>query len=339
MGYGADDGDFIFDMSSLVQDRLKKYDKILIIGPYPPPLGGVSVYIYRLSKSLDNSQVFDVSKNGFKKYIDLFVVLCRTKFRAVNIHSFSMTIVFVLMITRLFKNFDLIATSHNPRLFEESSQFKALIYRVFFHCIDVLVVVNKHILDDYKSRDLHIPKSIIIEHAFLPPPLEEEDKILATYPSSFYDFIKSKTQIITANAFQISFYKNTDLYGLDICIELTAKLKNVYPNLGFIFALANEKVNTEYIDKMRLRIKELNLEENFYFLTGQKELWPIFKKASLMIRPTNTDGDALSIREALYFKCPAIASDVCDRPKGTILFKNRNLDDLYDKTKGVLDAM
>ena len=50
-------------------------------------------------------------------------------------------------------------------------------------------------------------------------------------------------------------------------------------------------------------LQELNLEENFYFLTGQKELWPIFKKASLMIRPTNTDGDALSIREALYFLC------------------------------------
>ena len=121
-----------------------------------------------------------------------------------------------------------------------------------------------------------------------------------------------------------------------MCIELTAKLKNVYPNLGFVFALANEKVNTEYINKMHLRIKELNLEENFYFLTGQKELWPIFKKASLMIRPTNTDGDALSIREALYFKCPAIASDICDRPEGTILFKNRNLDDLCDKVKDVL---
>lgn len=326
-------------MSSLVQDRFKKYDKILIIGLYPPPLGGVSVYIYRLSKSLDNSQVFDVSKNGFKKYIDLFTVLCSTKFQAVNIHSFSTTIFFVLMITRLFKNFDLIVTSHNPRLFEKSSKFKALIYRVFFHCIDVLVVVNKHILDDYKNRNLHIPKSIIIEHAFLPPPLDEEDKILATYPESFYDFIKSKTQIITANASRISFYKNTDLYGLDICIELTAKLKNVYPNLGFVFALANEKVNTEYIDKMRLRIKELNLEENFYFLTGQKELWPIFKKASLMIRPTNTDGYSISIAEALYFGCPAIASDVCDRPTGTILFKNRNLDDLYDKTKRVLDTM
>ena len=124
-----------------------------------------------------------------------------------------------------------------------------------------------------------------------------------------------------------------------MCIELTAKLKNIYPNLGFIFALANEKVNMEYIDKMHLRIKELNLEENFYFLTGQKELWPIFKKASLMIRPTNTDGYGVSIAEALYFGCPAIASDVCDRPEGTILFKNRNLDDLYDKTKRVLDAM
>jgi len=38
----------------------------------------------------------------------------------------------------------------------------------------------------------------------------------------------------------------------------------------------------------------------------------------------------------LFFKWPGIESDVWNSPTGTILFKNRNLDDLYDKVKDTL---
>jgi hypothetical protein len=48
------------------------------------------------------------------------------------------------------------------------------------------------------------------------------------------------------------------------------------------------------------------------------------QRADLSIRPAATDEDAISLREALYFNCPVIASDVVRRPKGTILF-NRSL--------------
>ena len=76
--------------------------------------------------------------------------------------------------------------------------------------------------------------------------------------------------------------------------------------------------------------------DRFYFMTGQKEIWPLFKKTDLMIRPTYSDGYGISIAESLYFGCPAIASNVCLRPKGTILFKNRDLDDLATKAMLVL---
>ena len=49
----------------------------------------------------------------------------------------------------------------------------------------------------------------------------------------------------------------------------------------------------------------------------------------MFIRPTNTDGDAVSIREALDFNIPCIASDVVVRPKEVKLFKNRDIMDLH----------
>lgn len=180
-------------------------------------------------------------------------------------------------------------------------------------------------------------KNIFVKNAFLPPPIEEENKIIKTYKSELVDFINVKKPLIVANGSFLNFYNNIDLYGLDLCIELTAKLKKNYPNLGFIFALANENKNASYLKKMMLRIKKFNIEDNFYFLTGYKELWPIFKKADLLVRPTNVNGDSISIREALYFKTPVIASNVTLRPKSCYLFENRNLNDFYIKCKKLLN--
>ena len=87
---------------------------------------------------------------------------------------------------------------------------------------------------------------------------------------------------------------------------------------------------------MKCKIEELGVKNNFYFLTGQRELWPLFKKVNLMVRPTSSDGFGISISEALFFSCPAIASNVCERPTGTIIFENRNLNDLTEKCITIL---
>ncbi|NCB11913.1 MAG: glycosyltransferase [Erysipelotrichia bacterium] len=328
-------------MNSQLLRILQSYKKVLIIGPLPPPLGGISVHVYRLHKALENSQVFDLSqKQDFKgqSYIKIFNLLKNKEFDAVHVHAYDVKLIVTLKLLKIFKNFDIIATSHNPRLFETDSVIKKYFFKSFFKFIDTLVVVGSHVLEDYRVRGIKLPEEIIVENAFLPPPLEEEKRILDTYSKELFDFIDIHTHIITANAFQISFHNSVELYGLDMCIELTSKLKKDFPNIGFVFALANENVNIDYLNKMKQKIKELETEDNFYFLTGQKELWPLFKKIDLMIRPTTTDGDALSIREAMYLGCTAIASDVSDRPEGTIMFKSRDLEELYMKTKKVLDA-
>ena len=45
-----------------------------------------------------------------------------------------------------------------------------------------------------------------------------------------------------------------------------------------------------------------------------------------MIRATATDGDAISIKEALYLQKPTIATDCVPRPQGVILFEYNNAD-------------
>ena len=100
-----------------------------------------------------------------------------------------------------------------------------------------------------------------------------------------------------------------------MCIDLMVEMKKLNKKVGFIFALANEKYNKEYLGELRTTINSNAIDSDFLFLIGQKQLWPLFSLVDLLVRPTNTDGDAISIREALYFNCKVLASDVVSRLK------------------------
>jgi glycosyltransferase involved in cell wall biosynthesis len=55
------------------------------------------------------------------------------------------------------------------------------------------------------------------------------------------------------------------------------------------------------------------------------------------MRPSRTDGDAVSIREALAMDVPVIASDVVGRPIGTVTFPTADVRALTAELQGLLE--
>jgi len=326
-------------------DIYPKNNKILFIGPYPPPLGGVSVHIKRITHILKkegyNIHICNTSKNCQSRYINFFNLLKSIylgNYDIIHIHGLSIKTDLMIFLFKYLKKYKIYFTDHNPRLLINKNKFKTYFINRFIVNLDYLIVVSDLILENYKKSGVKFPENIIVKNAFLPPPIEEANQIEQTYSDESKEFIKTHKPMLIANAYEVAFYRNIDLYGLDLCVELTHRLKRNFPNIGFLFALANEEVNTAYIHDVKQNIKALSINNNFHFMTGQKELWPLFKRADLGIRPTLTDGDALSVREALSFNCPVIASDVVKRPRGTICFKSRDIDDLYRCAYQVLRA-
>ncbi|MFZ7241036.1 hypothetical protein ACLSYN_08210, partial [Avibacterium avium] len=70
--------------------------------------------------------------------------------------------------------------------------------------------------------------------------------------------------------------------------------------------------------------------DNLLFLENNKKIWPLLKITKLFIRATTTDGDSVSLKEALYFGAPVLASDVVPRADGVMLF-NLEKDNLSEK--------
>ncbi len=66
------------------------------------------------------------------------------------------------------------------------------------------------------------------------------------------------------------------------------------------------------------------------------EALALLSRSDAFIRPTTHDGDAISVREALALGVPCVASDVCTRPEGTFLFQAGHAGDLALRVRQAL---
>jgi hypothetical protein len=185
-----------------------------------------------------------------------------------------------------------------------------------------------------KIRDLCLklgvkPNRVKVIPSFIPPLILEGECNLI--PSELWFFIKNHSPIISANASSIRVDEKGDTYGLNMCIESCIRLKKEYPKLGLIFCISKIE-DFDYYSKIKDKIKKNEINENLFLLVGDYPFYPILKKSDIFVRPTTTDGDAISLREALYLKIPALASNVISRPRGTKLF---SAGDISEMTIGI----
>jgi len=305
--------------------------KILIIGPYPPPWGGISVYVKRFAHLLKTEgyrvDIFDYSKiHRLERYIKLLSIPFGG-YRKIYLNCISLPIAIFFLLFKLHSK--TVFAGHGNSV-ESWGRLRKLFFSIFLHKCREIKLVGPHLIEMYRAKGVRIDSRVKVQNVFLPPNEDEESDIISSYPRDILEFVEQSFPLMIANAYQLTFYEGKDLYGLDMCVELTSRLKPEFPDIGFLFVLGDIG-DSRYYETIQERINELNIKSNFKFLTGQRELWPLFKKTDLFIRPTYHDGYGISIPEALHFGCPAIASDVCERADGTALFKNRDLEDLTEK--------
>ena len=317
--------------------------KIEIWGTYPPPIGGVTVHLYRLIHNLQKYDSGIVMKNfGDGKTDCPYVQTVENKWweffrllfvspKVIHIHSNNIK-VFLLFL--LFGSRHKIGiTIHNKNLVKVRSRIQKYIICRFLGKASFIILNDI----DYKSAlisSFHCNDTkIYILPAFIPP-IETEYKGL---DDDILVFRKKHQFLISANAYKLRLEDGIDVYGLDLLIRLVGELKRRKIDVGLIFCLPTIG-NLEYYQKCLSVIEEQGLHNDIFIvqraLTNGFEVW---KLSDLFIRPTFTDIEGLSVKEALFCGTPAIASDVCKRPLEAIIFKNRDFNDLLSKVLEVLN--
>ena len=122
-----------------------------------------------------------------------------------------------------------------------------------------------------------------------------------------------------------------------MCIELIKTLVHDHNiPVSLIFVVASLSKSEQSFNRYQQQIKDWHLENNILLTSEDTSFVRLIEELNLVVRPTCTDGDALTIREALYLDKLVIASDVVGRPENTIVFRNRDANDFKEKVIAVI---
>lgn len=312
--------------------------KILILGPsFTIPgqfIGGIAVHIDRVAAKFktQKNQVkivdFTLSTrlNYIFKYIKLFKELIVWRPNLVYHHTLflrrSLFELLLLVLLQLILRYQVVTVDHDCRYLYKRSRFFKYVLAKLLRWVHLCVVIGNTTAQSYRDNNITVPFSI--ESPFLPPQDSATISYDTLYPKELVTFISQKSPLLGANASQLLLVNDEDIYGLDIALVAVGELKKQFPAIGLVIAIARVS-NHQYFNRLQSLTESLGLKDAVYFLTGNRQFWPLLKKLDLFLRPTRNESFGISVAEALYFSVPVVASDACVRPKDVILFKSGDI--------------
>lgn len=312
---------------------------IVLLGPLPPPHGGVSVHLNRLTAGLQcGVKLVKVeSEQGEKESFLSFAwrVLRASRRGILHSHVHNPWTLWLLGWRHAILGPTLV-TVHNERVpswVASLSVWKRLIVLSGLRRVGHFVAVSEAVRVGLIA--LGVPdERITVLAAFLPPSrLVWESEVL---PEGVAAFVATHSPLVSMNAYHLSNLDGIPLYGADMGVELLRGLRMTLPDAGLVLYVATDPSGTE-VDALQSRIAEAGLGDHFLVISGSKPFGPLLVQANAYVRPTSTDGDSVSVREALCLGIPVVASDACIRPSGTHVFEGRNSNALLQMTLVALD--
>jgi len=325
--------------------------RLAIIGPYPPPSGGVSTHVERLCHLLDRRgidyRLYNLGSDSERAGAVVSVFRRRRRFLlayaafgrepAVYVVSPRLSSWVFAALLAAGRGKRVAVRIQNARLidWQRAHPFRSRIAGAALRRVSAVVCVSRGIADAVARLGVESERIAWLP-GFLPP---APPAIGADAPTpAAAAFLAGKHPVIAANG-KVAFFRGQDLYGLDMLVELAARLRPDHPRLGIIACLYDIGSDAEpYLDALRAKARALGAADRTLFHTQPGPFVPVLAGADLFVRPTNTDGDASSLREAIFLGVPAVASDAAERPAGAALFRNRDVDDLVDAVRRALVA-
>ncbi len=117
-------------------------------------------------------------------------------------------------------------------------------------------------------------------------------------------------------------------YGFDLLLCALARLRQRHNSLGcLVIGSGEQRAQAEK------RIREEGMEDHV-LLAGDLDhdvCLALISASHVFVRPTLTDGDSISVREAIALGVPVVASNSCRRPSGVLVFEVGNVEDFTAK--------
>lgn len=310
--------------------------KVLLVGPFPPPHGGVSVHVATLQEHLRKSgiacRVLNISRDAPRSdsYISirgswhLMILLLRYSFEGwslhVHINGHNVKSWFVALaaglagaIGRRARGAMLTIHSGMSPAYLNSRRFARFLAWVTCGFYRHIIAVNSEIGESLRS--LPVPeKRVEILPAFFSTPAA-----LRQLPDGFQEWSQSHDPVLSTALFF------RPEYGFSLLVQAISELRRKHPRLGCV-VMGDSESRPEGLQPHVFAIGDVSHESCL----------AVIARSDVFVRPTFSDGDAISVREALALGTPVVASDVVPRPAGTLCFTTGDARDLALKLESLL---
>jgi glycogen(starch) synthase len=312
--------------------------KILLVGPYPPPHGGVSVHVETLQDLLTQSgipcRVLNVDRGApasdryvsIRSSLHFVLLLLRYSLKGWSLHVHinghnikSWLVAFIAGLAGVIgrRGRGSILTIH-------SGMSPAYLYRGRFvrrlawatsGLYRHIIAVNSEIgiaLRSIPVRDEHIQ----VLPAFFPTRPSLRD-----LPGSFEPWARAHDPILSTALFF------RPEYGFSLLVQAISELRRKHPRLGCV-VMGDSDCRPASLPQYLFAIGDLTHDACL----------AVIARCDIFVRPTYSDADAVSVREAIALGTPVVASDVVSRPEGTLCFKTGDAGDLAAKIESLISG-
>lgn len=312
---------------------------VLILGPVPPPLGGVSAHVDQLGRLLRARGVrvgildhYGASPGADplggadgvvgtlrRNPVRYWAAVRRHRSDVLHLH-YSHWLSLVAVALRRHGDRRLVVTLHGHDAVVAMGARRGLragATRWALGRFDEVIAVSREVAAGVaahvRGRRLHVIP------AFLGPAPDAHARPL---DPRLERFLEDGRPTLVASCSQLPPGRGRpDRYGLDTAVEAFRLLAGRHPGLRLALLLGrppSSAAERAYVDGLLARAAGAGGAGRATVAVGAP-LVAAFRHEVILLRPTRSEGDAVSVREALAAGVPVVASDVARRPPGTIV--------------------
>jgi glycosyltransferase involved in cell wall biosynthesis len=310
--------------------------KIMVLGPLPPPFGGVSLHIVRFLELL-KSQGVDAGAQpytgiaGTHRFAKLFraarmLVAIYAQPRpgregVLHLHYGGLGYFLALAPILRTSRARLVVTFHSVRVLQDLERAPSWLRRRVLGLLErfsLFVAVRSEIGDSLRSLGLAGP-DICVMPAFLPPAPAELaiDRLppdVAAVLTAAQD--AGDVQVCCAAYYLGRGYGHDDIYGIEALLAALSVVGDRGGRLLHLWVLVSNRPQgaEQLAAEARIRSAARAIPGFNLHLHYGLPLVPVMCRTSAFLRPSREDGDSVAIREALALGLPVLASAVVNRP-------------------------
>jgi glycosyltransferase involved in cell wall biosynthesis len=306
---------------------------VVQLGPYPPPHGGVQTNLVAIERYL-RARGFECAAVNVTRHrrentatvfyphsaTELLRLLLRLPHRIVHLHlggDLPLRVVALALCCTLLPGKKSVLTLHSggyPSSPAGRTARRSTLRGFVFRRFDRVIAVNAEIAGMFTRFGVassHL--RTIAPHAVEPLP------VTGSLPEPIESFFAAHDPVL------ISMGQLEPEYDLPMQIDIVERIRPRHPRVGLLIAGSGS------LDAMLRDYVASRAWGKHVFLAGDvahEATLAALARARLMLRTTLYDGDAVSVREALAYGVPVIATDNGMRPPGVALIPKRNADAL-----------